>query len=92
MNIAPEGTIDAAIAEVGVLDMLKVRSSRSRLRSIPDQYFKFNKFTIGRAWAADYGNPDDPHDFDFIYPYSPLHNVPKDKTLPPTILLTADRK
>ncbi|KAL5527147.1 hypothetical protein ACEPAG_5938 [Sanghuangporus baumii] len=73
VNIAPEGTFGAAIAEVGVLDMLK-----------------FNKFTIGRAWASDYGNPDDPHDFDFIYPYSPLHNVPKNTVLPPTILLTAD--
>ncbi|KAI5122174.1 hypothetical protein M0805_007071 [Coniferiporia weirii] len=73
VNIAPEGTFGAAIAEVGVLDMLK-----------------FNKFTIGRAWTSDYGNPDEPHDFDFIHPYSPLHNVPKDKVLPPTILLTAD--
>ncbi|EJD00885.1 prolyl oligopeptidase [Fomitiporia mediterranea MF3/22] len=73
VNIAAEGTFGAAVAEVGVLDMLK-----------------FNKFTIGRAWTSDYGNPDDPHDFDFIYPYSPLHNVPKNTTLPPTILLTAD--
>ncbi|PCH41552.1 hypothetical protein WOLCODRAFT_89370 [Wolfiporia cocos MD-104 SS10] len=51
---------------------------------------KFADFTIGRAWTADYGNPHDPHDFDFIYPISPLHNVPEDKVLPPTILLTAD--
>lgn len=39
---------------------------------------------------SDYGNPDDPHDFDFIYPISPLHNIP-DRVLPPFILLTADR-
>ncbi|KAF9558232.1 prolyl oligopeptidase [Agrocybe pediades] len=51
---------------------------------------KFHKFTIGRAWTSDYGNPDDPNDFDFIYPLSALHNVPKDKVLPPVILLTAD--
>ena len=41
---------------------------------------------------SDYGNPDDPHDFDFIHPYSPLHNVPTDKVFPPTLLTTADRK
>ncbi|KXN84219.1 Prolyl endopeptidase [Leucoagaricus sp. SymC.cos] len=72
VNRAPEGTFGAAVAEVGVFDLLK-----------------FHKFTIGNAWMSDYGNPDDPHDFDFIYPISPLHNIP-DRVLPPFILLTAD--
>ncbi|KAH8092482.1 prolyl oligopeptidase [Cristinia sonorae] len=70
---APEGLIGAAVADVGVHDLLK-----------------FADFTIGRAWTSDYGDPHDPHDFDFIYKISPVHNVPKDKVLPPTILLTAD--
>ena len=52
---------------------------------------KFADFTIGRAWTSDYGDPHVPEDFDFIYPISPVHNVPTDKVLPPTILLTADR-
>ncbi|KAF9004715.1 prolyl oligopeptidase [Cyathus striatus] len=73
VNRAPEGTFGAAVAEVGVLDMLK-----------------FSKFTIGKAWISDYGNPEDPKDFDFICPISPLHNIPTDRVLPPTILLTAD--
>ncbi|KAF8629610.1 hypothetical protein AX15_003351 [Amanita polypyramis BW_CC] len=73
VNRAPEGTFGAAVAEVGVLDLLK-----------------FSKFTIGKAWTSDYGDPENPHDFDFIYPVSPLHNVPKDRVLPPTMLLTAD--
>jgi len=50
---------------------------------------KFADFTIGEAWISDYGNPHKPADFDFIYPISPLHNVP-DQPFPPTILLTAD--
>ncbi|KAG6853174.1 hypothetical protein C0991_006352 [Blastosporella zonata] len=45
---------------------------------------------VGKAWTSDYGDPDQPEDFDFIYPLSPVHNVPTDKVLPPTILLTAD--
>ncbi|KAL1734945.1 prolyl oligopeptidase [Schizophyllum commune] len=73
VNRAPEGTFGAAVAEVGVLDLLK-----------------FADFTIGKAWCGDYGDPHDPKDFDFIYPISPLHNVPTDRVLPPTILLTAD--
>ncbi|KAI0092497.1 prolyl oligopeptidase [Irpex rosettiformis] len=73
VNRAPEGLLGAAVAEVGVLDLLK-----------------FADFTIGRAWASDYGDPHVPEDFDFIYPISPVHNVPTDRVLPPTILLTAD--
>ncbi|KAH9950170.1 prolyl oligopeptidase [Amylocystis lapponica] len=73
VNRAPEGLLGAAVAEVGVLDLLK-----------------FADFTIGRAWTSDYGDPHDPHDFDFIHPISPLHNVPTDKVLPPTLLMTAD--
>ncbi|KAF8164897.1 prolyl oligopeptidase [Crassisporium funariophilum] len=73
VNRAPEGTFGVAVADVGVLDLLK-----------------FHKFTIGGAWTSDYGNPDDPIDFDFIYPISPLHNIPTDKVLPPMLLLTAD--
>ena len=57
---------------------------------------KFADFTIGRAWTSDYGDPHEPADFDFIYPISPLHNVPtvdadgKEVVLPPTMLLTAE--
>lgn len=47
--------------------------------------------SIGKAWISDYGNPDDPKDFDYIFPLSPLHNIPKGKVLPPYMLLTADR-
>ncbi|GBE79106.1 hypothetical protein SCP_0203030 [Sparassis crispa] len=73
INRAPEGLIGAALAEVGVMDLLK-----------------FADFTIGRAWMSDFGNPHDPHDFDYIYPISPLHNIPTAKVLPPTMVLTAD--
>ena len=31
---------------------------------------------LGHAWTADYGDPDKEDEFDYIYKYSPLHNIP----------------
>ncbi|KAK4057924.1 hypothetical protein OIO90_001143 [Microbotryomycetes sp. JL221] len=72
VNQAPE-LFGAAVANVGVLDMLR-----------------FQRFTIGRAWVADYGSSDEPEGFDYLIKYSPLHNVDASKTYPPVMLLTAD--
>jgi prolyl oligopeptidase len=90
---APEGTFGAAVAEVGVHDFLKVGFCVFFPMWIHriHMYYQFHRFTIGRAWTADYGNPDDPTDFDFMYPISPVHNVPTNKVLPPMMLHTADR-
>lgn len=111
VNRAPEGTFGAAVAEVGVLDLLKVfLYVLAHIKSLTCFLGKFADFTIGmagscchwpsflqrfilgKAWTSDYGDPHDPHDFDFIHPISPLHNIPTDRILPPTILHTADRK
>jgi len=63
----------AAIAEVGVLDMLR-----------------FGRFTIGWAWASDFGDPADPEQFRWLRAYSPLHNVVEGTAYPPTLLMTGD--
>ncbi|KDN48433.1 hypothetical protein K437DRAFT_255543 [Tilletiaria anomala UBC 951] len=52
---------------------------------------KFHTWTIGSAWIADYGNPDeDPKIFDYNYSYSPLHNVQEGKIYPTYLLACAD--
>jgi len=51
---------------------------------------RFNKFTIGWAWQSDYGNPDKPDDFEYIYKYSPLHNITAGTQYPATLVTTAD--
>ena len=51
---------------------------------------RFQKFTIGWAWASDYGTSDNPDDFPFIYAYSPLHHIKPGCCYPPTLITTAD--
>ena len=50
---------------------------------------RFQKFTIGWAWASDYGSSDNAEEFKALYKYSPLHNV-KPAKYPPTLITTAD--
>ena len=46
-------------------------------------------FTIGRAWATDYGLSENPEEFDYLIAYSPLHNA-KLNHYPATMITTAD--
>lgn len=50
---------------------------------------RYHEFTIGRAWATDYGLSENESDFDYLIAYSPLHNIEK-TTYPATLITTAD--
>ncbi len=50
---------------------------------------RFHKFTIGWAWQAEYGKPDDPEDFKNLLTYSPYHNL-KPNNYPATMVITSD--
>jgi len=51
---------------------------------------RFHKFTIGWAWTAEYGSPDNPEEFPVLYAYSPLHNLKPNTAYPATLITTAD--
>ncbi len=51
---------------------------------------RYHKFTIGWAWASDYGTSEDPDHFKFLYAYSPLHNFRDNVDYPATMVTTAD--
>ena len=51
---------------------------------------RFQKFTIGWNWVADYGSSDDPAEFKALFAYSPLHNIRPGVKYPATLITTAD--
>ena len=51
---------------------------------------RFQKFTIGWNWIADYGSSDNPEEFPELYRYSPIHNIRDGVTYPATLVTTAD--
>jgi prolyl oligopeptidase len=51
---------------------------------------RFQKFTIGWAWVADYGSSDNAEEFKALYAYSPLHNIRVGVKYPATLITTAD--
>ncbi|MFC1543339.1 prolyl oligopeptidase family protein [Candidatus Neomarinimicrobiota bacterium] len=64
----------AAIPEVPVIDMLR-----------------YHMFTAGRYWTVEYGNAEENAEhFQFLYNYSPLHNIREGVAYPPTLITTAD--
>ncbi len=50
---------------------------------------RYHKFTIGFAWATDYGLSSNKDEFPCLLKYSPLHNVKK-TAYPATLITTAD--
>lgn len=51
---------------------------------------RFQKFTVGFGWVVEYGSSDNAKDFEYLYKYSPLHNLKPGTAYPATMVTTAD--
>ncbi|MCH9032428.1 MAG: S9 family peptidase, partial [candidate division Zixibacteria bacterium] len=51
---------------------------------------RYHKFLIARLWIPEYGDPDKPEDFEYIYKYSPYHHVEDGASYPSIMILTGE--
>jgi prolyl oligopeptidase len=52
---------------------------------------RYQRFTAGRYWTPEYGNAEESEEhFNFLYAYSPLHNVKPGTAYPPILIHTAE--
>jgi prolyl oligopeptidase len=51
---------------------------------------RYHKFTIGWGWAVEYGSSEYEDQFEYIYKYSPLHNIKDGVEYPATLVTTGD--
>jgi prolyl oligopeptidase len=52
---------------------------------------RYNRLLAGASWMGEYGDPDDPKQWDYIARYSPYQNVFKDKHYPRVLFTTSTR-
>jgi prolyl oligopeptidase len=52
---------------------------------------RFHLLLAGASWVAEYGDPDDPGDWEFISRYSPYQNISAERRYPPVLITTSTR-
>jgi prolyl oligopeptidase len=51
---------------------------------------RFHRFLIGRFWTPEYGDPDVPEEFAWLWAYSPYHRLAPGRCYPATLVLTGE--
>ncbi len=51
----------------------------------------YHELLAGASWMAEYGDPREPLQWEFIKPFSPYHNVSAGQPYPPVLMLTSTR-
>jgi prolyl oligopeptidase len=67
-------------------DLVKVVIQRAGVMDM----LRFQKFTIGWNWIAEFGSSDNEAEFKVLRAYSPLHNIRDAGKYPATLITTAD--
>ncbi|WP_280828521.1 prolyl oligopeptidase family serine peptidase [Mycobacterium sp. OTB74] len=52
---------------------------------------RYHLLLAGASWVAEYGDPDNPDDWEFISKYSPYQNISADRQYPALLMTTSTR-
>jgi prolyl oligopeptidase len=52
---------------------------------------RYHELLAGASWMAEYGDPREPAEWEYMRPYSPYQNVSVDAAYPPVLLITSTR-
>jgi prolyl oligopeptidase len=52
---------------------------------------RYHELLAGASWMAEYGDPREPDQWQYLRPFSPYHNVSAGPQYPPVLLLTSTR-
>lgn len=52
---------------------------------------RYHLLLAGASWVAEYGDPDNPDDWEFIAEYSPYQNISSSRRYPPVLMTTSTR-
>ncbi|MEB3062311.1 prolyl oligopeptidase family serine peptidase [[Mycobacterium] zoologicum] len=52
---------------------------------------RYHLLLAGASWVAEYGDPDNPQDWEFISKYSPYQNISDSRDYPPVLITTSTR-
>ncbi|HWC81637.1 MAG TPA: prolyl oligopeptidase family serine peptidase [Pseudonocardiaceae bacterium] len=52
---------------------------------------RYHELLAGASWMAEYGDPREAAEWEFIQPFSPYHNVRAGQPYPPTLFMTSTR-
>jgi prolyl oligopeptidase len=50
---------------------------------------RYHLLLAGASWTAEFGDPDEPADWEFLKEYSPYHNISADRDYPPVLITTS---
>lgn len=53
--------------------------------------YRYHELLAGASWMAEYGDPREADEWEFLRPFSPYHNVRAEQPYPPVLFVTSTR-